>query len=81
MNDYEEKSNFNDLVPSTNRKNTVGQGLFLGPKRESNLSNEMAALDSRNPTNCSPGFKKSQLDGGNVMLDNFNERGQPGKAQ
>ena len=49
-----------DLIPTTEGKKRIGDGLILDEQRGSNLSNEMAALDPRNE--ASPGFKKKQLD-------------------
>lgn len=49
-----------DLIPTTEGKKRIGDGLILDEQRISNLSNEMAALDPRN--DASPGFKKKQLD-------------------
>ena len=53
--DYRERSNLKDLLPSTGKKKNVGDGLFL-EQQGSNPSNEMAALDSQKEV--SPGFKK-----------------------
>jgi len=60
-----------DLIPTTEGKKRIGDGLILDEQRVSNLSNEMAALDPRNE--ASPGFKKKQLDS-NPDVKNYRQK-------
>lgn len=69
----EQKFNFfDDLLPTSNTKHGVGEGLLIDQKQESNLSNEMAALGCSNK-NASPGLMKQNLNmygKGAVQLEN-----------
>ena len=50
-------------MPTTDKKDLIGNGLIISGQSASSLSNEMAALEAKNQ--ASPGLKKQRLDSNN----------------